>query len=819
VTKEGLYIGRECDPTSMEPTAAGYFLKPDRLTRHAVCFGMTGSGKTGLCVSLLEELAMEGVPLIIIDPKGDMANLALGFSDHSPEQFAPWVDPGEAERRGVSVAEFAASTSEKWREGLADWGVSRERVKAFVDRAAVTVYTPGSQSGIPVDVMSSLHPPGQDLDDEGLVELVAGTISGLLGLVDVEADPVRDPRHIVMSTILEQAWRKGESLSLEDLILHIVDPPFAKVGVFPVDTFFARKDRMELAMRLNGVVASPSFSGWKKGVALEPATLLKRGEKTPVSIFYLAHLDDQQRVFFISLLLNRMVAWSRRQPGTGALRALLYFDEVFGYLPPYPKNPATKGPILTLMKQARAVGLGTMVVTQNPVDVDYAALSNSGLWLVGRLQTKQDRARVLDGLELAGSGIKKSELDSWLERLPSRRFLIRDIKESEPNVVHSRWAISYLRGPLTRREVEQLDGTAPPPPGIASALAAAPESAEAPPQKPAPPVPEAAPRAVAPVEDGLVREPPSVPAGYGVRFLDPDVVFSARLKSYFEQQALPRREDGATHWKPAVYARLQLRFDEGTRYRENREEFRLFFPVTDAGMALAGEPNLRESELMDQPLGKGVFDALPQRLDEHREFKRIEKRIVDQVLDGETTSMFRLRALSMASNAGESIKEFRLRVRERLKDETDADIRKLQGRHAKQVERLEHRRERLLEDNRAQKKRADADFMSEIASAGDVLLNTFMGRKRRGGGISNVMRRHHAAKRSSDRVDETETRIEELEREIYDLERDVEREMERIRSGHLSLLTEVETVPIRLEREDIRLLDCLVVWVPVTRSI
>ena len=461
MSEEGLYIGRSCDPKTMKPTEAALHLKADRLTRHAVCFGMTGSGKTGLCVTLLEELALQGVPLIIIDPKGDMANLALGFSEHTPTDFEPWVDPSEAERQGISVAELAANTANRWRKGLQDWGVSRERVQQFTTKTAVNIYTPGSQAGRPVDVMSSLAPPRDALDDESLVELVAGTVSGLLGLIGVEADPVRDARHIVMSTIVEAAWRANESLSLEDLVLRIVDPPFSKVGVFPVDTFFPRNDRMELAMRLNGVVASPSFAGWKTGAPLEPSDFLTRGDKTPVSIFYLAHLDDQQRMFFVSLLLNRLVAWSRRQPGTGALRALLYFDEVYGYLPPYPKNPATKRPMMTLMKQARAVGLGTMVVTQNPVDVDYGALSNSGTWLIGRLQTKQDRARVLDGLELSGSTLDKSELDDWLEKLPSRCFLIRDLKEDAPALVHSRWAISYLRGPLTRREVERLGDKQP----------------------------------------------------------------------------------------------------------------------------------------------------------------------------------------------------------------------------------------------------------------------------------------------------------------------------------------------------------------------
>ena len=424
-----LYVGRSCDPASLACGSDHALIEPKDLRRHAVCFGMTGSGKTGLCVTVLEELAMAGVPLLVIDPKGDVANLALAFRKHDAQAFKPWIDPDEASRAGRSVDEQAEAVADRWRKGLADWDVGEERIAAFVDRTEVTIHTPGSTAGVPVDVLGSLGaPPGVVDDVEAMAEAVRGTVSGLLELVGVAADPVKDREHIVLAQVLAAAWRDGESMDLESLILRLVDPPFAKVGVFPVDTFFPRKDRMDLAMSLNGVLAAPGFDIWRKGVSLDPATLLSKEQgKTPIRIFYLAHLSETERRFFVTMLMNRVVAWARRQPGTSGLSAMVYFDEVYGYLPPHPRNPPTKRPVLTLMKQARAVGVGVMLVTQNPVDVDYAAMSNAGLWFIGRLQTEQDRDRVLDGLAGAAGDIDRATLGDWLSRLPPWTFVVRNI--------------------------------------------------------------------------------------------------------------------------------------------------------------------------------------------------------------------------------------------------------------------------------------------------------------------------------------------------------------------------------------------------------
>ena len=500
-----LYLGHLLDDAG-ETTEDRFEAKADRLTSHAVCIGMTGSGKTGLSVTLLEELVLQGVPIIAIDPKGDLANLGLVFPQLQGADFTPWVDPGEAERSGQSVDAVGQAKAELWRGGLAGSGIDGARLQQLADKMQLRVFTPGSESGIPVDLLGSLQapPPAIREDPDAWREMVAGTVSGLLALMGVEADPVRSPEHLVMQRILEEAWSAGETLDMEQLVLRIVDPPFKKVGVFPVDRFWKPDKRMDLAMALNGVVSAPAFGAWTKGAQLDAQALVRGdGGKVPVNVFYLAHLADAERMFFVSLLLERVVAWSRTLPGTGSLRALVFFDEAYGYLPPYPRNPPTRKPLMTLLKQARAVGVGVMLATQNPVDLDYKALTNAGTWYLGRLSTEQDINRVAEGMRAAGAA---GDLSGMLARLKPRRFVVRDVRESQPVAYKTRWAMSFLRGPITRREIARLPDSVR---TVGGGLAAAPAP---PPGRPhrSPRRPPADPGRRPPGADGRRRhEPPA----------------------------------------------------------------------------------------------------------------------------------------------------------------------------------------------------------------------------------------------------------------------------------------------------------------------
>ncbi|HRI57859.1 MAG TPA: type IV secretion system DNA-binding domain-containing protein, partial [Anaerolineae bacterium] len=456
------YLGKEYDLAAAKLGDAPIMYDARDLTTHAVCVGMTGSGKTGLCIDLMEEAAIDQVPMIIIDPKGDITNLLLTFPELRPEDFQPWINPDDARRKEMTVEAYAASQAESWAKGLASWDQGPERIKLLKESADFVIYTPGSDSGVPVSILSSFAAPQLNWDDEqeALRERISGTVSALLGLIGVEADPVRSREHILLATLFEHYWRAGQSLDLAALINAIQNPPVRQLGVFDVDTFYPQKDRFSLAMALNNIIAAPSFATWIQGVPLDIDHMLYGGDARPnVSIFYIAHLSDAERMFFVTLLLEQVITWMRAQGGTTSLRALLYMDEVFGYFPPT-GNPPSKRPMLTLLKQARAFGLGVMLTTQNPVDLDYKGLTNAGTWFIGKLQADRDKQRLLDGLEgLPTEGSNRpnrQELDKIISALGNRVFLLHNVNQSKPVIFQTRWAMSYLRGPLTRSQVREL---------------------------------------------------------------------------------------------------------------------------------------------------------------------------------------------------------------------------------------------------------------------------------------------------------------------------------------------------------------------------
>ncbi len=432
------------------------------LVTHAVCVGMTGSGKTGLCIGLLEEAAIDNIPAIVIDPKGDLANLLLTFPQLSAEEFAPWVNPDEARNQGIDTATFASQQSELWKKGLGSWEQDGERIARLKNAADFTVYTPGSDAGVPVSILSSFAAPdAKTLDDrEALRDRINATATSLLGLVGIDADPVQSREHVLISNLLDTNWRAGKDLDLAGLIAQIQNPPTQKIGVLDLDSFYPAKERFALAMALNNLIASPGFEAWLTGDPLDIGKMLWTDSGKPrISIFSIAHLSDAERMFFVSLLLNQTLSWVRAQSGTTSLRALLYMDEIFGYFPPTAEPPSKK-PLLTLLKQARAFGLGVVLSTQNPVDLDYKGLSNAGTWFLGRLQTERDKARVLEGLEgaatQAGAGFDKAAMDTMLSGLGKRVFLMNNVHDKQPTLFETRWTLSYLRGPLARTEIRKL---------------------------------------------------------------------------------------------------------------------------------------------------------------------------------------------------------------------------------------------------------------------------------------------------------------------------------------------------------------------------
>src|SRR3954470_8239726 len=452
------YLGREYDPGSSTLKDDLVLYDSQDLTTHAVCVGMTGSGKTGLCLSLLEEAAIDGVPAICIDPKGDLGNLMLTFPNLAPADFEPWIDPGEAQRKGVSVAELAARTAANWKQGLAEWDQEPARIARLRAAADVAIYTPGAETGLPLSVLRSFAPPAATLlaDAGALRDRVGSVVSGLLSLLGVEADPLTSREHILLANLIEGAWRQGLALDLPALIQSVQKPPFEKLGAFHLETFFPAKERLKPAMQLNNLIASPGFATWMAGEPLDAQRLLFTADGKPrISIISIAHLNDAERMFIVTLVLNELIAWMRVQSGTSSLRAVFYMDEIFGYFPPT-ANPPSKQPMLTLLKQARAFGLGCVLATQNPVDLDYKGLSNCGTWFIGRLQTERDKMRVIEGLKSALPDADGTNLEGLMSSLTQRTFLMRNVHDDAPLLMKTRWALSYLRGPLTGPEIARV---------------------------------------------------------------------------------------------------------------------------------------------------------------------------------------------------------------------------------------------------------------------------------------------------------------------------------------------------------------------------
>ncbi|MCA9511420.1 MAG: ATP-binding protein, partial [Myxococcales bacterium] len=458
------YLGRVHDLATGETTSETLLYDAKDLTTHAVIIGMTGSGKTGLGIDLLEEALIDGIPVIAIDPKGDLGNMLLAFPDLAPGDFRPWIDEAEAARKGRTADEHAKATAELWRDGLARWDQPPERIRRYVDACERAIYTPGSTAGRPIAVLRSLAAPGPAVmdDADALRERIGAAAASLLGLLGVDADPLRSREHILLSTLLQHAWTAGRDLDLPTLIAQIQSPPVQRVGVLELDSFYPPADRFELAMTLNNLLASPGFDAWTQGEPLDVARLLYgEGGRPRLSVLSLSHLSESERMFFVTLLLTEVVAWMRAQPGSSSLRAILYMDEVFGYFPPT-ANPPSKTPMLTLLKQARAYGLGCVLSTQNPVDLDYKGLGNTGTWFLGRLQAERDKQRVLEGLEgaaaTASGGFDRARMERTLAGLGSRVFVMNNVHDDGPVVFETRWAMSYLAGPLARDQIKRLAG-------------------------------------------------------------------------------------------------------------------------------------------------------------------------------------------------------------------------------------------------------------------------------------------------------------------------------------------------------------------------
>jgi hypothetical protein len=691
------YLGREYDLAQKKTLDKAVMYEARDLTTHGVVVGMTGSGKTGLCINLLEEAAIDGIPCIIVDLKGDLVNLLLLFEDLKAEDFQKWINPEDARLKGMPEKEYAQQTADKWRQGIADWGQTPERVKLLKDAAERRVYTPGSEAGLPLSILGTFAAPKGKVPREELNQKIESTATALLGLTGISADPVQSREHILISQLLLHAWTLGKDLDLPQLINDIQVPPLAKIGAFDVDTFYPEKDRLKLAVALNNILAAPSFSTWIEGEPLDLAKLLSGGKKPRQLIFYLAHLEDTQRMFFLTLLLEEVLSWTRRQPGTSNLRAVVYFDEVFGYLPPYPANPPTKLPLMTLIKQARAFGVGLLLATQNPVDLDYKALSNAGTWFVGKLQTERDKARLIEGLlgvaAEVGTLSDRGYLESVISALGSRVFLMHDVHRGKPILVQSRQALSFLRGPMTREQVAELMAPLKVPSSPAGA-AAIPVAMLAPKcqgcQAELVPGMKFCPQCGAPAPVAAAAKPPDSglkPALPNQTPEPPPVVSSAPvLPSEIAQFYLPitiARPAAARGlvYQPRLYGVAEVVFVDKKKGKEYRRTYRLLtMPPQDADTVRwataerAGDlPALsgRDLENLVQQEPGAFWAELPESLGKARKLKSLEKTLAEHLYSNARLVLLENAKLGLTSEPGEDIVAFRERCRLAVRQEAE----------------------------------------------------------------------------------------------------------------------------------------------------
>jgi DNA helicase HerA-like ATPase len=746
------YLGRESNASGAQLGQTVLYDSRDLLT-HAVCVGMTGSGKTGLCVSIVEEAAIDGVPVIAIDPKGDLANLLLTFPRLAPEDFRPWIDEDEARRAGVTPEAFAQQQADLWRKGLADWGEDGARIERLRASAEFNIYTPGSRAGRPLSVLSSFAAPPQAIRDdaEALAERASSTATGVLTLAGANAEP-RGREHTFLSSLLSAAWREGRDLDLGSLIQQVQSPPFQKIGVLDLDSFYPAKERFDLAMQLNAVLASPGFEQWLEGEPLDAGTLLYNATGGPrVSILSIAHLNDAQRMFFVSLLLNQVVGWMRGQSGTTSLRAIVYMDEIAGYFPPV-ANPPSKPPLLTLLKQARAFGVGVMLATQNTVDLDYKGLANAGTWFLGRLQTERDKARVLQGLEGVSTGsIDRTELDKTLSSLGKRVFLLHNVHEKAPHTFQTRWTLSYLRGPLSRDQIRRLtadrDATA-----------------------------EAGSRS------SEVRDPRSEVGGPKPEARSPKPGSGPRpvLEPGIQQFFLPFSE-APSHYVPVALGVARVAFNDAKLEIDESRDIVAITRIADGAVPVdwtaAEILAVAPADLETAPAEGTAFDPVPRPAAAPKNYAAWQKSFAAWLAQGQRIDLQRHAGLKITSRAGESERDFRIRVQDAQRQARDTEVEDVRRKYAEKRARLEERVRRAEQGVAREQEQVSQARLQTAVSFGATVLGAFLGRKAVSAstlgrattaarGLGRSAKEQDDVKRAQETVDVARKELEQLDAQI-----------------------------------------------------
>ncbi|MCT7622608.1 ATP-binding protein [Aliarcobacter butzleri] len=771
------YIGKEKIDDNFVPLV---YKNKDLLT-HAAIIGMTGSGKTGLGISLLEEAAIDNIPSIIIDPKGDMTNLLLTFPSLQGSDFEPWIEEQDASNNGLSVKEFAQNTANLWKNGLERDFQNASRIEKLKNCADFTIYTPGSDAGVQISILSSFKAPNKEVieDNDLLVSLVNSTVSSILSLIEEKSDTT-SKESILISSIFMNYFKENKDLTLEELITLIVTPPFSKIGVFDLETFFAQSERLKLALKLNNIIANPSFKTWIEGETLDISNLLyDETGKAKVSIFSITHLNDSQRMFFVTLLLNQMVAWMRRQEGTTSLKALLYMDEIFGYFPPN-SNPPSKQPMLTLLKQARSFGIGIILSTQNPVDIDYKGLANIGTWFIGRLQTKQDKEKVIDGLSSANEGnLNKEEVMNLISNLEKRNFILKNINEDGIKIFETRWALSYLKGPISKDGIKKLMSEK--------------KKQNIPTQK----VENENQTTQINIEKGIPK--PIITSNLTEKYL-----YSSQNSAYYLQPYLICSCD--IHY---IDAPKNIDFEEKISYK-------IYLDENMKNIDFEEKEELGNNSFEEKEKPNSFYYELPSFVQKEKDLKIIEKDFMDYIYRNSKLTLYKNEFLKITSKQTESLNDFKIRLQDRLNEKIDLEVEKLKIKFVKENDSIETKLSKLYEKLQKEEIQATSTTTDTIISIGTSLLGAFFGNsvinKTNIGKVATSAKGASKILKERNDVKQVENEILELQQQKEALKTLLENEIEKINLANQSSNFPIEEIFIKPKRSDIYNTKLALLW-------
>lgn len=771
------YIGKEKIDDNFVPLV---YKNKDLLT-HAAIIGMTGSGKTGLGISLLEEAAIDNIPSIIIDPKGDMTNLLLTFPSLQGSDFEPWIEEQDASNNGLSVKEFAQNTANLWKNGLERDFQNASRIEKLKNCADFTIYTPGSDAGVQISILSSFKAPNKEVveDNDLLVSLINSTVSSILSLIEEKSDTT-SKESILISSIFMNYFKENKDLTLEELITLIVTPPFSKIGVFDLETFFAQSERLKLALKLNNIIANPSFKTWIEGETLDISNLLyDETGKAKVSIFSIAHLNDSQRMFFVTLLLNQMVAWMRRQEGTTSLKALLYMDEIFGYFPPN-SNPPSKQPMLTLLKQARSFGIGIILSTQNPVDIDYKGLANIGTWFIGRLQTKQDKEKVIDGLSSANEGnLNKDEVMNLISNLEKRNFILKNINEDGIKIFETRWALSYLKGPISKDGIKKLMSEKKKQNISTEKIENENQTTQI------------------NIEKGIPK--PIITSNLTEKYL-----YSSQNSAYYLQPYLICSCD--VHY---IDAPKNIDFEEKISYK-------IYLDENMKNIDFEEKEELGNNSFEEKEKANSFYYELPSFIQKEKDLKIIEKDFMDYIYRNSKLTLYKNEFLKITSKQTESLNDFKIRLQDRLNEKIDLEVEKLKVKFVKENDSIETKLSKLYEKLQKEEIQATSTTTDTIISIGTSLLGAFFGNsvinKTNIGKVATSAKGASKILKERNDVKQVENEILELQQQKEALKTLLENEIEKINLANQSSNFPIEVIFIKPKRSDIYNTKLALLW-------